>query len=154
MTFWTTPKGEKLTFKEFLTRWKEGIKQATLTMPINKQNNSQIRFTWLMLIGFIAGFVISIINYKSLWWVAIVLFAAIGNTLIQIIALYQKRKAMENFKDFEEIMKENPKEENKEEKFAGIFDGGIDAITGGPIIENILTNAEVENKEMKGGEEP
>ncbi len=120
MTFWTTPTGEKISFKEFINRWKEGIKKATLTISPQKQNKSTIKFTWIMLIGFITGFVMGIINWKTLWWVVIVLFAAIGNTLIQLIALYQQKKVLENYESFEDIFDNHSAKENDIELEGGI----------------------------------
>lgn len=97
MKVWTTPQGEKLTLTEFLTRWKEGIKKASLTMPKQEQVEKQIKFTWIMLIGFVAGILVSIYYAKTLWWVIIVLVGAIGNTTIQLIALYQQKKIFSGF---------------------------------------------------------
>ncbi len=95
MKFWTTPKGKELTFKEFIQRWKEGINKAAINVSPMKQVNSQIKFTWIIVVGLVAGIIISITRAKTLWWVGVILFGALGNTVIQLIAFHQKKKMLE-----------------------------------------------------------
>lgn len=90
-----TKDGEVISWKEFFNRWKKGIAEVTPKQKIE----SQILFTRIMIIGFICGFVISLVNFKNLWWVAIVLFAAIGNTVIQYISLVQQKRLFENIEN-------------------------------------------------------
>lgn len=78
--------GEKITWKQFFQRWKRGIEGIT---PL-QQAEIMFKNTWLMVIGIIAGLVVSIIAYKTLWWLGIILFAALINTLIQQLGNYQK----------------------------------------------------------------
>lgn len=101
MKFWTDKAGKELTFKEFMQRWKQGIQQVALTMPKQEQIKKQIRFTWIMLIGFCLGIAISIYHFKTIGWVIIVLLGAIGNTGVQLIALYQQKKMFDNFEQFD-----------------------------------------------------
>jgi len=68
--------GNKITFKEFLSRWKEGIEQIT---PRQRLEN-EIRATLISLIGFIAGVVILILkrdDFGLLSYALILIF--IGN---------------------------------------------------------------------------
>jgi len=79
-----------------------------------------------MLIGIIGGLVISIKGVKTLWWLMIILFAALINTSIQLVGLYQKRFTLEYFetlncKEVEEKMEgeqtvETPIEDSEEEE--------------------------------------
>ena len=78
----------------FFKRWKQGIAEAT---P-EQQTQVQITFTWITLIGIALGFAVSIYHAKSLWWLAIVLGGAFGNTFISLIALKQKLRLLSQFK--------------------------------------------------------
>jgi hypothetical protein len=82
--------GEKITAGEFLDRWKKGIAKVT---PLQQVNN-QLRSTWIIIIGIVAGIVISIMNIKTLWWLLIILVGALGNTLMQLLGLVQKRNML------------------------------------------------------------
>ena len=82
-----TKTGEKINWKEFFERWKLGILQVTELQKIN----TQIKSTWIMIIGIIMGIVICIINIKTVWWLLIILIAALINTSIQQLSLYQKK---------------------------------------------------------------
>ncbi len=82
-----TPTGEVITGKEFLSRWKEGIKKV----GIQSQTKLQVRSTWIMLIGIICGLVVTAINFSTLWWLFIVLCGALGNTMVQLVGLIQKQ---------------------------------------------------------------
>ena len=95
MKIWTDKQGNKLTPSEFMARWKEGIMQVT---PL-QQTKSVINSTWIILIGVICGIVISLFNFKQLWWVLIILGGALINTSISQIATYQKYKALKDIED-------------------------------------------------------
>jgi hypothetical protein len=82
--------GNKLTASEFFSRWGEGIKQIT---PYQKLK-FQLRGTFLILIGLICGLIISIKNYKTLWWVAIILLGALIVNGIQYFALRQQKSLL------------------------------------------------------------
>lgn len=87
MAFWIDKQGNKLTFSEFRTRWKEGINRVT---P-QQQLDAQIRFTWLTLIGIMAGIIVTSYNFKTMWWLTIILVAAFANTGVGMVGLWQKR---------------------------------------------------------------
>jgi hypothetical protein len=85
---------------EFLRRWKEGSQSIS---PL-EQTKAQIVFTRITLLGISLGFCVSVVNGKSLWWLAIILGAAFGNTYIGLTALNQKKKLMEQFEvNLEEV---------------------------------------------------
>lgn len=86
-------KGNYLTFKEYMARWKQGLMKVT---PL-QQVRIQLRSTIIIIIGLLAGIFISIIGIRSLWWLLIVLIGALGNTLVQLLGLWQKKKLLEKF---------------------------------------------------------
>jgi len=85
--------GQLLTWKQFFHRWKEGIDGITAL----QQTNSQIQATLIMTVGVLCGLVISIINWRNVWWLTIVLTGALFNTLIQLLGLLQKRNILKRF---------------------------------------------------------
>jgi len=87
--------GNKLTMKEYFKRWGEGINKVT---PIQKVN-IQLSGTKIMLFGLVAGLIVSLINYKNLWWVALILIGGIFNTFIQLITQIQQKNAFQNLED-------------------------------------------------------
>jgi len=90
--------GKKLTTSEFFSRWKVGIQQIT---PLQKMK-LQLRGTFLILVGLICGLVISLMNYKTLWWVAIVLTGALMVNGIQYLSMRQQKVMLDKI----EVMKE------------------------------------------------
>ena len=91
----------ELGHKEFMRRFKEGTEQAT---PL-QQTKAQLTFTRITMLGIALGFCASIYAVKNLWWLAIILGAALGNTYVGYIALKQKEKLLinleENYKEVE-----------------------------------------------------
>lgn len=79
--------GNKLTFKEFMTRWKDGIEGIT---PLQKLK-TQVTATRIQLLGIVLGMVASLIAYESMWWIAIILLGALINTVVQYLGLTQQR---------------------------------------------------------------
>ena len=92
MRFWKDKQGNELNFKQFIDRWKKGVEGVTPLQQVNVQINS----TYIMISGIGAGFFITLFDIKTLWWLSIILFGALGNTYMQLIGLYQKRFAYEN----------------------------------------------------------
>jgi len=103
MKIWKDKEGNKLTFKEFMKRWGKGIEGIT---PLQKLK-TQVTGTKIMLVGLIAGLVVSIIGWKKLWWVGIILIGALFNTGVQYLGLVQQKKLLEGiekqFKEGEEM---------------------------------------------------
>lgn len=93
MSFWTDKEGNELTFKQFMARWKEGMKNIN---PY-QQTKSQLISTWIMLVGIIAGLVITIYTFETLWWLTIILAGGTFNTLIQILGLWQKKEQLKPY---------------------------------------------------------
>jgi hypothetical protein len=87
-----TKSGEKITWKEFFSRWKKGIEGIT---PI-QQINAQINFTIIIIIGIVLGLFATIFTFKQLWWLTIILTGALGNTSVQLLSLLQQRKFRKN----------------------------------------------------------
>ena len=94
MKVWTDKKGKELTYKEFIGRWKEGIQKIT---PL-QQARVQVRSTIIMLIGILAGIIVSIMNFNKIWWVTIILVGVFGFTFMQFVGLMQKKNVLENFR--------------------------------------------------------
>ena len=90
MKIWKDTQGNKLTPKEFLGRWKQGLQGVT---PL-QQTQVQIKSTWIMIVGIIAGIVISTIAIQTLWWLLVILVGALGNTSIQLLGLWQKKNIL------------------------------------------------------------
>ena len=86
--------GNKLTYKEYISRWKKGIEGLT---PL-QQLKTQIQSTWIMLVGIVCGIIICFFSLDNLWWLLLILVGALGNTSVQQIGLLQKFKI---FKDLE-----------------------------------------------------
>lgn len=86
-------KGNQLTYKEYMERWKKGIEQVT---PL-QQTRAQYRSTIIMLIGILAGIIISAANFKKLWWVLLILVGAFGVTGFQLLGLWQKKRVLEAY---------------------------------------------------------
>ena len=118
----TTKTGEKITWKEFMRRWKKGIEGIT---PL-QQVKSQVWGTNIILLGLILGIIASAFAFKKLWWVEIILIGALFNTIIQWIGLWQKRKLLESFEDFIE-----DSEFNKSNSFYQTQENLSDVMKGG-----------------------
>lgn len=85
----------ELGHKEFMAKWKEGTSQATAL----QQTRAQLTFTRITMVGIALGFCASIYAAKNLWWLAIILGAALGNTYIGYIGLKQKEKLLITLED-------------------------------------------------------
>jgi len=98
--FWKDKDGNNLTYKQFMNRWKEGLKGVT---PY-QQTKMQLNSTYIMLIGILCGFVITLFNLKNLWWLTIILGAAFFNTGVSALGLWQKKIALGNIENmFKEV---------------------------------------------------
>ncbi len=92
MKVWRTPKGEWLTFKEFMERWRKGIEGLTPLQIIN----THLRSLKLALIGILLGLYYSIMAFKQLYWLFVILLGSLGIMLSQWVVIWQKKKALEN----------------------------------------------------------
>ena len=100
--FWKNKSGNKLTYNQFMSKWKEGMRGIT---PY-QQTRMQLNSTYIMLIGILCGFVITLFNLKNLWWLSIILGAAFFNTSISALGLWQKKISLQNIEeiDLDDIM--------------------------------------------------
>ena len=87
--------GNYLTLKEWLQRWRRDMEGIT---PL-QQTNIQIQATLILIIGLLSGVVISIIGFKNLWWLMLILIAGLINTLVQLLGLWQKRTVLKRFEN-------------------------------------------------------
>ena len=76
-----------------MERWKKGIEQVT---PL-QQAKAQFKSTIIMLIGILTGIIITISQFKKLWWVMLILVGAFGVTSVQLLGLFQKKRALQKF---------------------------------------------------------
>lgn len=83
---WKTKDGEVISWKEFFKRWGQGIEGISQLQKLKAQNNGY----FLQLIGLLLGFVVAVLNYESLWWLAIVLFGALIVTGVAKIGVKQQ----------------------------------------------------------------
>ena len=113
MKVWTDKEGKKITASEFLERWKEGIKKATLEMTPKQQVLGQLISSYMVLIGLICGIIVAIFKAKSLWWLIIILVGSFGVTLFQTVGFYQKYKLFANLDN----MLKGGTEQNEQERF-------------------------------------
>jgi len=93
MHFWKDKQGNKLTFKEFMARWRNGIEGV----DAYQQTKMQIISTLIILIGIICGIIITLFTLKTVWWLTIILGGALFNTLVQLLGLWQKKKILGRF---------------------------------------------------------
>ena len=93
--------GNKLTWKEYMGKWKQGIEGIT---PM-QQVVMQIKSTWIMVIGILLGIVMCIIGIRNLWWLMIILIGALGNTSMQLVGLIQKKRMLQAFEFNIDLMK-------------------------------------------------
>lgn len=139
VTFWKDKGGNKLTFKEFMQRWKQGVEGIT---PL-QQTKMQYKATWIMIIGIFCGLVITGMSFKRLWWLFIVLLGALFNTGVQLIGIYQKIRALKQLEQF--TMPEG--EETEDPGMYEIADGkdGEEMVqTAEEIIEEIDKTMKIE----------
>jgi len=90
-----TKDGEIISTKEFIRRWKEGCNELT---PL-QSNKIQLRGTRITMLGIVCGLVISVINYRMVWWLGLILLGALFNTWVQYAGLMQQKKLFNNIEN-------------------------------------------------------
>ena len=103
-----TKTGEKISWKEWLQRWKRGINGIT---PL-QQVNIQIRGTYIIILGLLCGIFICCLNIKDLWWLMIILIGGLFNSAMQWVGLYQKKQVFLRMGLYQKV---DEKEEQKNE---------------------------------------
>ena len=86
--FWKTRSGEKLTFKQFMKRWKVGLEGVTYM----QQLKMQIWGIWVNILGLVLGIIVmSISRPQNLWWwLLIILSAGLFLVIVGLIGVLQK----------------------------------------------------------------
>lgn len=92
---WKDRDGRWITFKEFMERWRKGIEGLSQLQIIKTQLHSMK----LVFLGIILGLIFSVLAFKQLFWLFIILLGSLGITLSQYVALWQKKKAHEDFEN-------------------------------------------------------
>ena len=111
MTFWIDKEGNRLSFKEFIARWKVGIEGIT---PIGRLK-TQLNGTGLMLIGISLGIIMTLFAFKQMWWITIILIGALFNTFIQYVGQKEQLKLLLNIEKEFLDSELNEKGDNKNE---------------------------------------
>lgn len=107
--------GNKLTTKEYMKRWGEGIEGITPQQKLD----TQLTGTKITLIGIFLGLCVSLYGYKNLQWVALILCGAFITTWVQYISFRQQKRIFKQLDleseevDEEEIMIDLSGEEKK-----------------------------------------
>jgi len=104
--------GNKLTWKEFMQRWREGIEGITPAQQARTILNS----TWISLIGILCGISVCLFNFKSMWWVLIILVGAFFVTGTSQVGNYQKYIAHKRMEDLMNNQKEVETNVNEQER--------------------------------------
>jgi len=94
--FWKAKDGSKLTFKEFLKRWKSGVQGVT---PLQQKKVALWAYMPIFA-GVLWGIVITFIG--KTYWLCLILLGSLPITTIQFISTLQQYKSI---KKVEEVMK-------------------------------------------------
>lgn len=105
--FWEDKQGNKLSFREFTKRWKQGIEGIT---PL-QQTKTQLMGMWITITGIFAGIVVNaFVRLTGVWWwLEIILIGSLIVTGVQFIGIYQKYLVQ---KKIDNAMKEAEYEKN------------------------------------------
>ena len=86
--FWKDKIGNKLSFKEFIKRFKEGTEKIT---PLQQTNITLMSYIPIK-IGILYGIYITILT--KVFWMTFILIGSLPITLIQFLSSYQKFKRL------------------------------------------------------------
>ena len=90
--------GEKISWKDFMKRWKRGIDGITQM----QQTKMQIQSVYIIILGLLCGITICLFNIGSIWWLMIILIGGLYNSSVQLIALYQKKSYLKYFEEIKD----------------------------------------------------
>ena len=90
---WTDKEGKKLTFKQFMSRWKEGMQSVTPLQQVKAQLPGQI----LILIGVLLGLYVAFMN--KTWWLIIVLVGVVLVNSLTLLSTWQKYSLLKKIDD-------------------------------------------------------
>lgn len=82
--FWKDKKGEKLSFNQFMKRWKGGVEGIT---PLQQTKTTLWSFV-PVLAGVIWGITVTLI--AKTYWMSLILAGSLPITLVQLVSNYQK----------------------------------------------------------------
>lgn len=100
MKIWKDKQGNKLTLKEFFSRWKEGINNLT---PLQKFSNDAYG-TFVTLIGYIVGLGALIVFWKKFivgWFSFALILIFAGNIWITAVKWLMLRQQVKLFRDLD-----------------------------------------------------
>ena len=124
MKIWKDKEGNKLTYKEFIDRWKKGVGEIT---PLQKLR-TQLIGTRISLTGIFLGICVTLYGWENLWWVAIILIGAFITTGVSYLGIVQQRNSLlKHEEDCEEMSMEDlmgedeAKTEPTEEEIKGML---------------------------------
>jgi predicted membrane channel-forming protein YqfA (hemolysin III family) len=101
--FFKDKSGNKISAKEFMSRWKEGMQNLT---PIQRTKND-LASTWIILIGFIASIIALIFFNKTFGLVTYgIIIIFIGSIYSNVIKLFSLQGQYKIYKNIEEQTKE------------------------------------------------
>lgn len=107
--FWKTKSGEKISFKQFLGRWKKGIEGINAL----QQTKMQLMGIWITITGILSGIVVNaLIRMENIWWwVEIILVGSLIVTGAQVLGIYQKYVSLKTIqKAMDDLEKEKENE--------------------------------------------
>ena len=98
MAFWTDKKGEKLSLKQFIARWKEGINNIT---P-GQSTKAVLYGHWILIFGIVWGLIYSFI--QGFYWLSAIMTGALIINIFGLIGVIQRnnfiRKTEEEMKRY------------------------------------------------------
>lgn len=94
MKFWTDKQGKELTFKEFISRWKDGINKVT---PMQQLKNQMVGYV-IVCIGIAWGIIYTFILKQ--YWLFTILLGSSVITFSQIVGIMQKFIILNNLEKF------------------------------------------------------
>jgi hypothetical protein len=106
--FWEDKEGNKLEFRQFMSRWRKGVEGIT---PL-QQSKTNLMGIWIVITGLIAGMItMALVRLEGIWWWSeIIMVGSMIITLVQFLGAYQKYRT---HKKIEETTKELQNEEEK-----------------------------------------
>lgn len=115
---WTDKEGKRLSGKEFLKRWRDGMEQVT---PLQQAKIQLFNYVPI-LAGILFGLVASGLNHT--WWLFIILIGSFGITCVQTLGVWQRYRILKKVDDELKSIQQEQKEvedarTNKEEAKSG-----------------------------------
>ena len=94
--FWKAKTGEELEFKEFMSRWAEGLDGIT---PLQQTKTMLWGFA-IIFIGIVWGIITTFLT--RIWWMFLIMWGSLPITAMQLVSTIQRYNAQ---KKTEQIMK-------------------------------------------------